>query len=260
MAKAPTEKPQADQPEPTREQVNRRFWDRLGKSDPRHTKPITGRGFDGTALKPMWQNMRMTEVFGPYGLGWGLTEAPVFDTRVFNDSMLVYCTLGLWYVDPETNERSCPVYGVGGDVVAGKRNNGKLFIDDEAYKKAYTDALGNAFKFVGVAADIHMGMFDDSKYVQEQQAAFEREDDTLGKSVDAMQDRIKAATTMDELIALNAEINIVGGIKEQLAAARRGGEWNMLVSIYQARKARLTADAAPKEALADQPKEPADQA
>ena len=47
--------------------------------------------------------------------------------------------------------------------------------DDEAFKKAYTDALSNAMKFIGVAADVHMGLFDDNKYVQEVRSEFEAE-------------------------------------------------------------------------------------
>src|SRR5690606_23505473 len=43
--------------------------------------------------------------------------------------------------------------------------------DDEAFKKAFTDATLNGFKALGVAADIHMGLFDDDKYV----SAMERE-------------------------------------------------------------------------------------
>ena len=49
-----------------------RIWDALGKTDPDHTKSFTrAGGFKGTAIKPMWAIKRMTDFFGPCGLGWG---------------------------------------------------------------------------------------------------------------------------------------------------------------------------------------------
>ena len=45
-------------------------------------------------------------------------------------------------------------------------NSSGLRTDDEAFKKAFTDAIGNAMKHLGMSADVHMGLFDDSKYVE----------------------------------------------------------------------------------------------
>ena len=58
------------------------------------------------------------------------------------------------------------MYGVGGDSVLTPRNGGP-FADDEAFKKAYTDAMSNAMKQIGMGADVHMGQHDDCKYVSE---------------------------------------------------------------------------------------------
>jgi hypothetical protein len=168
---------------------NMRIWDALGKTDPAHTKQFTrAGGFKGTAIKPMWANKQMTEFFGPCGIGWG-HEKPEFSTVQAAGEILVYCTVGLWYIQGITRQ---VVYGVGGDKVLSqifmKDANGYKVIDsenggfktypqtdDEAFKKAYTDALSNAMKFIGVAADIHMGLFDDSKYVQQVREEFRAE-------------------------------------------------------------------------------------
>ena len=129
---------------------NTRIWDALGKTDPAHTKQFTrAGGFKGTAIKPMWANTQMTEFFGPCGVGWGMEE-PVFNVVPALDEIMVFCTVGLWYVQ---SARSQTVYGVGGDKVVVKQSSG-LRTDDEAFKKAYTDALGNAMKFIGVGADV----------------------------------------------------------------------------------------------------------
>jgi hypothetical protein len=136
------------------------IWDRLGKTDPAHTKAFTrGGGFKGTAIKPMFSYRRMTEEFGPCGEGWGVGE-PVFQVVPGPEGeVLVYCTASIWY-----GTREHVVYGVGGDKAVGKNKFG-LVTDDEAFKKAFTDAVTNALKLIGVGADVHMGMFDDNKYV-----------------------------------------------------------------------------------------------
>jgi hypothetical protein len=75
------------------------------------------------------------------------------------------------------------VYGVGGDKVVGKNKHG-LFSDDEAFKKSYTDALSNAMKQIGAAADIHMGQHDDDKYVTAMRQEFAGETPQSGVVTD----------------------------------------------------------------------------
>jgi hypothetical protein len=145
---------------------NTAIWDVLSKTDPAHTKGFSrSGGFKGTAIKPQWVVSRLTEHFGPVGVGWGMGE-PSFQVINADKETLVYCTVSAWHTD-----RDNVFWGVGGDKVMTQRQSGS-FVDDEAFKKAFTDALMNAFKFVGVAADVHMGLFDDSKYVQEMRDTF----------------------------------------------------------------------------------------
>lgn len=147
------------------------IWDRLGKTDPSHTKEFKrSGGFSGTAIKPMWAYRRMTEEFGPCGIGWGIGK-PEFDIQDCGEVRLVYCTASVWYWQANAPEKA-EVFGVGGDTVQGKNKYGATY-DDEAFKKAYTDAITNALKMIGVGADVHMGMFDDSKYVNEAKSYFE---------------------------------------------------------------------------------------
>lgn len=144
---------------------NTALWETLGKTDPKHTKPFNrAGGFKGTALKPMWAIKMLTETFGPVGKGWGY-DKPVFQVVEAGGEILVYSTVGAWVasnIGPDGEPAR--FYGVGGDKVLTKRQSG-TFADDEAFKKSFTDALMNAFKHLGVGADIHMGQFDDSKYV-----------------------------------------------------------------------------------------------
>lgn len=77
--------------------------------------------------------------------------------------MTVQCSLRIWYIDPETGERGAPVFGIGGSklVVIEK---GEPRLDDEAYKKARTDAIGVAMKDLGMAADVYFAADASSKY------------------------------------------------------------------------------------------------
>jgi len=147
---------------------NTALWDKLGKTDPNHTKTFKrAGGFSGTAIKPMWSYRRMTEEFGPCGVGWGINQ-PSFQVvpDPASGEILVYCTVAVWH-----GGRDSIVFGVGGDKVAGKNKFG-AFTDDEAFKKAFTDAVTNALKLIGVGADVHMGMFDDNKYVNTMKKEF----------------------------------------------------------------------------------------
>lgn len=147
---------------------NTDLWDRLGKTDPKHTRAFQrAGGFKGTAIKPMWSFRRMTEEFGPCGEGWGINEPSFQVVSGADGEVLVYCTVSIWYGANKTKT----VFGVGGDKVVAKFSSG-LKGDDEAFKKAFTDAVTNALKLIGVGADIHMGLFDDNKYVSEVRAEF----------------------------------------------------------------------------------------
>jgi hypothetical protein len=86
---------------------------------------------------------------------------PDFQLVPAGNEILVYCILRCWYSSEGVTAECC---GVGGDKVLVQDKNG-LRADDEAFKKAFTDALGNAFLRVGASADVHMGLFDGSKYV-----------------------------------------------------------------------------------------------
>lgn len=150
--------------------ANLDIWQKLGKTDPEHTKKFSrAGGFKGTAIKPIYTTLKMTEEFGPAGKGWGMGE-PSFQTVPGNDGQIaVYCTVALWWVDAADKDGTVnTVYGVGGDMVVVKQSAG-LRTDDEAFKKAFTDAIGNAMKHIGMSADVHMGLFDDSKYVADVQ-------------------------------------------------------------------------------------------
>lgn len=138
---------------------NLRIWSVFEKTDPSQTKGFTrSGGFKGTAVKPIYCDQRMTEMFGPCGEGWGINR-PEFQVVPTEKEILVFCTVSIWH-----GSRDNVVHGVGGDKVVSMTTNGPK-TSDEAFKMAFTDAVGNAYKHLGMSADIHQGKFDDSKYV-----------------------------------------------------------------------------------------------
>lgn len=183
---------------------NTELWDKLGKTDPKHTKSFQrAGGFKGTAIKPMWAYRKLTEEFGPCGTGWGVGEPTFQVVHGDNKEVLVFCHVNGWYM---RDEQQRTVWGVGGDkVVSYVRANEKYNRperwdnDDEAFKKAYTDALTNAFKLIGVGADVHMGLFDDSKYVAKMNQEYA---EPVPELPEDLRVAIREAQTLDELTAI----------------------------------------------------------
>jgi len=209
------------------------LWNKLGRTDPAHTKGFKrAGGFGGTAIKPIYTEQKMTEEFGPCGTGWGFSE-PVFQTVAASEGQIaVYCWLSLWYI--LDGKKSEPVFGVGGDMVVVKQSAG-LRTDDEAFKKAFTDAIGNAMKHIGMSADVHMGLFDDSKYVQElKDEARERAAEPVQRpsTFPSHLSAITAAKTLDELKT------VFGAAKADKTLT--GTEAEDLIIAKDARKAQLT--------------------
>lgn len=161
---------------------NTRLWDELGRTDPSATKSFKrAGGFQGTAIKPMWAFKRMTETFGPAGDGWGVNEPTFQVVQGVNNEVLVYCTVSIWWNEPGKTDDNT-VFGVGGDKVVTHIKANEQYNrperwenDDEAFKKAYTDAITNALKLIGVGADVHLGLFDDNKYVSQMRREFAEE-------------------------------------------------------------------------------------
>lgn len=138
---------------------NTEIWDKLSRPNPKALKAFQrSGGFKGTAINPMYTLHTVTETFGACGTGWGMTK-PEFQIVGSN----VYCTVGVWVWDEKHSDTSDPVWGVGGEALTGRG-------DDEAFKKAYTDALGNALKHLGANADIYFNLWDGNKYVDEKPA------------------------------------------------------------------------------------------
>lgn len=138
---------------------NLALWDSVAQTDPDFTKPVAFGSRKFTNIDAYYQIRLATEMFGPLGHGWGYTvDSVVFDPA--GEYMFAY--VSLWYV--YDGKKSHPFTVLGGSACKGKGG-------DEAGKKAVTDALGKALSYLGFNADVYMGKFDDSKYVESLKSA-----------------------------------------------------------------------------------------
>ncbi|WP_395454671.1 hypothetical protein ACHMW5_13420 [Azospirillum melinis] len=162
--------------------ANTALWDRLKRTDPKATKPFTkSGGFRGTQIDPTYRLQLMTEVFGPVGQGWGYVED---DLKISHD--MAFSKVRVWYVPdgasaaqwPEGWRETYPANARwtgpqwGGTEMMPERS-GKAKPTDECLKMSITDALGKCLLQLGLAADVYLGQYDDSKYREEVAAEFE---------------------------------------------------------------------------------------
>lgn len=152
---------------------NLSVWDAVQATDPKYTKGFSrGGGFKGTATNATYLAKKATEQFGPCGIGWGvivldeqlITGAPhLIDGQTVASDIIHKLHVKFWYV----------IGGVRGEIeqfgqtqMVGKNKNG-FFTDEEAPKKSMTDAMSKCLSLLGFSADIHLGLYDDNKYVSQ---------------------------------------------------------------------------------------------
>jgi hypothetical protein len=144
---------------------NLEIYNKVKNVPPEAKKSIAAGRLKGmTDINPMWRIKTMTEVFGVAGVGWysEITNTQIDEGSSGEKMISVFVNV---YVK-QGNEWSKPVPGVGGAMLIAKESAG-LRLDDEAYKKAYTDALSVAFKAFGVGASVYFEKDPDGKYETE---------------------------------------------------------------------------------------------
>ena len=125
-------------------------------------------------INPMWRIKKLTEVFGPAGFGWYTEIVRTWTEASESGEMAVFVDIHLFV--KKDGEWSKPIYGNGGNrLVANEKKyeNGQQvyipYLDDDAYKKAYTDAISVAAKALGIGADVYFEK-DITKYDSQPQA------------------------------------------------------------------------------------------
>lgn len=119
-----------------------------------------------TDINPMWRFKRLTEVFGPVGIGWKFV---ITDKKIISGAdgvMSAFVDILLYY--KHGSEWSEGIPGTGGSAFVAKESKG-LYTSDECFKMALSDAIGTACKALGMSADIYFSK-DRSKYTGSEEA------------------------------------------------------------------------------------------
>lgn len=125
-------------------------------------KEIKGGRLNGmTDINPMWRIKKLTEEFGPCGIGWKYEVVNKWlETAMAKDEITANVEIKLYY--KWKGEWSEPVPGIGGSMLVAAEKKG-LYVNDECYKMALTDAISVACKSLGMGADIYWQK-DNTKY------------------------------------------------------------------------------------------------
>lgn len=140
------------------------MYNRYAQPPKEALKEFNNGRFKGTDINPMWRIMVLTKEYGECGFGWYCDVNRMWkEESPSTNEIMVFCQVSLHV--KRDGEWSKPIVGVGGNTFVAARKNG-LQASDEAYKMAYTDALGIACKALGIGADVWWKN-PDSKYEQQ---------------------------------------------------------------------------------------------
>lgn len=218
---------------------NMRFYEAMRAVPKEAQKSFNNGKFSGTDINPMWRIKKMTELFGPCGIGWYIEPVSRHMEQAEDGTTCAFVSINL-YVKVD-GEWSKPIYGEGGNTFATKTKAGYLSVSDEAFKMAYTDAISNATKALGCGADIWFEK-DRTKYDLQQERAQEVKQPARPAQPTSEMEIVKlladanACKTADEVMQIynahkdlwsnpkfNDPIIAIGKAKREAEAAKKGG-------------------------------------
>lgn len=182
--------------------ANLDLWNRVSKTDPKFTKaiPNTG-GLKLTAIGAQYQKKNATEQFGVYGESWGLKQVSyefLRDLQPYGET-LAFCKAIFFHPTGEFPISSAI------KVVAYSTKYKNHRLDDDFAKKVETDIITKALSHLGFNADVHMGSFEDNKYVADITKEFnDKRAAASPPSPPKLKDRIAAGTFKNMMDAINS--------------------------------------------------------
>ena len=211
---------------------NKELWDRVCKTDPKHVKPITGKDYSGNSPKPYWIIERLTEEFGPCGIGWGYTIDSERFERFSETDCLHIAKVTLWYSLNGLSRGE--ITQMGQTKATYVTSKGAFKVDEDAPKKSVTDALVKCASYLGFAGDIFSGRWDDSKYVAGLRKEFAADNHPDGKG-DLPQPRslvIKATDGIENHIPEDRRAELDEMALNMIDAANSGSEMFAINAFY----------------------------
>lgn len=202
------------------------LWNAVCTTDPRHTKTFTrGGGFSGTAINSTYLLQKATALWGPMGAGWRveiveqgfMKGAPLIQNKLAFEGDKVIAEepivvgheqvhfVRIRLVFPTDSGEPGTVEHFGQTTFVGQNKRG-FFTDEEAPKKSLTDAIGKCLSMLGFSSDVYLGMFDDSKYVNDKKASFEAAE-KAEEAKAAAKAKIAPKASAEEIVAAKAALS-----------------------------------------------------
>ena len=207
---------------------NLKIWNDVKQTPKNFLKEIKFGYLKGKSdINPQWRLMAMTQAFGPVGHGWTYRIVRTWSEQGSGGSVMCFAEVAVkTKFEGQWGEEFS---GIGGSEIV-ELAKGQPKANDEGYKKAVTDALGVAFKAVGVAADVYLGNYDGSKYLYEYDHAYQgtqqqpqqnQQTQQQGNAQSSQskqkkpleqryQDALKAIAKAEDAQVLNAAIDLFG--------------------------------------------------
>jgi len=192
----------------TTEKTNLKLWNSVCRTDPIITKGAKIGAMNITAISPQHQRKNATEIFGCYGIGWGIEpESESFTFNSFGETTLVsYKAVMFYKYNDEIGILPInAVVKVAYMTQSYKDKPGYLKIDDEYTKKVQTNALTKGLSALGFNSDVFEGKFDDCKYVS--QITQEFADEKKAKDINEWKTKKISTADRQKLGALVSSMN-----------------------------------------------------
>lgn len=178
--------------------INLDLWKSVEETAPGYTKTGDLDGRKVTSINGTYMVKRATEAFGPIGQGWGYEiedesfqpGAPITkDGAVIGNAIMHTLKVRLWYM---RGDKKCEVVHFGHTPYIRGTHYGAM-TDFDAPKKSLTDAIKKCLSMIGFSADVFLGLYDDTNYVE---AAKVKE--SVRNADDAEEEMTKARTEFSE--------------------------------------------------------------
>jgi hypothetical protein len=155
---------------------NMELWGKVSITNPAFTKQVKiGRVF--TAIDPTYQLQEATKLWGPYGIDWGMNRLQY--TFIAGELPSMLLVANFWFPGGS--------FEIAADCPYKPR--------DDFAKKLLTSARSKALSCLGFSADVFMGKYDDSAYVDEVKGRYEKG----GEAVLRAEKSIAKLDTFDKL-------------------------------------------------------------
>jgi len=208
---------------------NLELWNSVKDVDPTFVKEVSyGRKYK--SANPMKIIEMITEEFGPIGVGWGADYVVTRDDFPNGETVYTADMTG-WRIGEDGEKAFFSHCGVCKGATLSKE--GVLRVDEEAKKKAVTNAYSKTFSLTGFAASIYMGYYDSPAYLDSVKSGLAREEQA--SKIEFMLARLKSLLT-------HAGADEASDDDDVLCRLWSGGQFGCVEAREDAEKLKATLD------------------